>query len=53
MESNDLEMTMSENHNWKSQLTDDCYLVYEITVMKRLVISKIYLMAWSRLRCDR
>ena len=30
-------------------LTDDRYLVLEITVTKRLVVSKIYLTGWSRL----
>ena len=45
MESNDLEMTVSENHDRQSLLTDDHYIVFEITVTKRLVVSKIYLTA--------
>ena len=44
-ESNNLEMTVSENHDRKSYLTDNPYLVYERTVTKRLVVSKIYLTA--------
>ena len=35
--------TVSGNHDRKSELTDDRYLVFEITVTNRLVVSKIYL----------